>query len=230
MVSWTILLVTLAGCSLAGSGANANGSSHDDTSGPRELGLGPQNPADSSNERTGVGTAVSNRDREIADSLKEGGYVILLRHLATNGPREQGSASDEDTSQNRVQETSDAIRKLSIPVGQVLSSPDSTAQEGQKASAYGSGHTQVETTEVLRLQDPSDVQSLDELDAKLRQLLSTPPSSGENTILISTVPESEGLEETEAETVVFKPLGSSNFQRVALITPQQWTELARSTV
>ena len=226
MVSWTILLVTLAGCSLAGSGANANGSSHDDASGPRELGIGPQNPADSSNESNGVGTAVSNRDREIAYSLKEGGYVILLRHLATNGPRDQGSASDEDTSQNRVQETSEAIRKLSIPVGQVLSSPDSPAQ---RASAYGSGHTQIETTEVLRLQDPSDVQSLDELDAKLRQLLSTAPSSGENTILISTVPESEGLEETEAETVVFKPLGSSNFQRVALITPEQWTELARST-
>ena len=227
MVSWTILLVTLAGCSLAGAGANANGFSHDDASGPRELGLGPQNLADSSNENNGVGTAVSNRDREIADSLKEGGYVILLRHLATNGPRDQGSASDEDTSQNRVQETSEAIRKLSIPVGQVLSSPDSPVQ---RASAYGSSHVQVETTEVLGLQDPSNVQSLDELDAELRQLLATPPSSGENTILISTVPESEGLEETEAETVVFKPLGSSDFQRVALITPQQWTELARSTV
>lgn len=223
MVIWTILLVVLAGCSLAELGGHNNGSQSTNASDTTNSGNSSRDSSGSSNQRAGI--AASARESGILDSLKDGGYVILLQCDVTNGSWKQDSQASQDSSgQNQPRRISDAFRKLSIPVGQVLYSTNPGTLE---ATAREFDGDRVEATDSLRLQDPSDLQRVDELDAGLQQLLSTPPSPGENTILISTIPNASSSEKAEAEATIFKPLGNYNFQRVAILVPEQWTELAR---
>jgi len=68
----------------------------------------------------------------------------------------------------------------------------------------------------------------------LRELLSTRPAEGKNTIIVSHKPnlhDAAGKElgdVAEAEVVVFKPLGNGRFKVVARIAPAEtWTRWAR---
>lgn len=224
MVGWTTLIIVLAGCGLAGLGDQANNFSSGNAYDARESANGGRDSADTSSQRYGGGPVASVRDQEVLDSLEKGGYVILLRLLSSEGAGDRDSQARDDYSpDNRMRETGEALQQLSVPVGQVLSSPDPAALE---ISAREFGHDQVETTDALRLQDPSVVQRVDEPDTGLRRLLSTAPPAGENTVLIATVTDDENLETTKSEAVVFKPLGNDSFQRVALLTLKQWTALA----
>lgn len=214
MVGWTILLVTLAGYSLAGSGGRSNDASPDKAAYGSDN--GSRNVAADPSRRDGGEPDLSARDREVSDSLKEGGYVILLRV----GPTEPAGQKYE-----LAREIGDTLRELSIPVGEVLSSPDPVALQ---TSARGFGEDQAKTTDALKLQDASVVQKVDGPNTELRRLLSKIPPSSENTVLVGTVSGAESLEATEVEAVIFKPLGNDSFQRVALLTPSQWTSLAQN--
>ena len=69
---------------------------------------------------------------EIAEALRAGGYVLLIRHGATTGQVDADGidfadcATQRDLSElgeRQSREMGDAIRSLEIPIGEVLSSP-----------------------------------------------------------------------------------------------------------
>jgi hypothetical protein len=67
----------------------------------------------------------------------------------------------------------------------------------------------------------------------LRALLSTPPPSGKNIVIVSHRPnlqDAAGKEfgdAAEGEAVVFQPLANGGFKRLGRVLPAKWTEWAK---
>jgi phosphohistidine phosphatase SixA len=175
--------------------------------------------------------------RALVEALAQGGYVILMRHQATEEMAPDPAVfdiEDCDTQRNLSEEGRQAAReigaafqKLGIRVGEVLASPYCRCLETGKL-AFG----RAEPSELLAVFDRLPSVKKDERGAEIRQLLATPPAeAGTNTVLIThtgTLLYSFGLDTTpEGIAHVFKPgpvPGVSQY--VGRIDPDEWAALA----
>ena len=168
----------------------------------------------------------------LVEALREGGYVLYLRHAETT----RGGADDLATlgDCSRQRELSDAgradatalgaaLRALDVPVGDVVASPFCRTLETARL-AFG----QTETDDGLLALAP-DGAGKDRTEARLRRLLGRVPPEGSNTALVGHV-SNLGLvsaaESDEGGTVVFRPDGDGGFQLVGEVPPQGWQALA----
>jgi phosphohistidine phosphatase SixA len=175
--------------------------------------------------------------RALVEALREGGLVILLRHMSTDSfvPGE-GAHDDQDCASQRNldergrQEARDvgaAFKSLGIPVGTVLTSPYCRCVDTGKL-AFGGGTTSEDLAVFDELPGPEK-----EARGKLiRKLLNTSPADGRNTIMIThtgTLLYSFGLQ-TRPEGIahIFRPAEFGSAIYLGRVTPEQWPALADS--
>jgi phosphohistidine phosphatase SixA len=175
--------------------------------------------------------------RELIETLRGGGLVILMRHMSTDSfvPGE-GTHDDQDCASQRnldergkreAKEVGAAFKSLGIPVGSVLTSPYCRCVDTGKL-AFGKGTPSEDLAVFDELSGPEK-----ETRGKLiRKLLNTAPDSGHNTVLIThtgTLLYTFGLQ-TQPEGIahIFRPAEFGNAIYLGRVTPEQWSALAGS--
>jgi phosphohistidine phosphatase SixA len=178
---------------------------------------------------------------QVVPELRKGGYVLFIRHPATNpdqadtdplhleNVKAQRQLSDEGRKQARA--LGDAFRKLKIPVGKVIASKFWRAQEAAKLLDVGDVVASVDVAEGGLVVSPNENKRRAEA---LRKLLGTRPPAGKNLVIVSHKPnlqDAAGKEFGdlgEGEVVVLRPLGDGKFETAARVAPpSKWTQWAR---
>ncbi len=130
--------------------------------------------------------------QELIQALRGGGYVILLRHAATENvaPDDASFDIDDCSTQRGLSEEGrqqartmgEAYRKLGIQLSEVLTSPYCRAQETADL-AFGEGVGK--TRELLSVWDGLTILEKEKRGAELRKLLAVKPPAGSNHMLIT---------------------------------------------
>jgi hypothetical protein len=177
-------------------------------------------------------TAWSQPTAGIVERLREGGYVLYMRHASTDfGQNDARMTSYEDCASQRNlsdegrQEARDIgahLKRLAIPIGEVLASPYCRTMETARL-AFGKAQA---TNDVrggpVRSDDPKRYEPL-------KKLLSSQVKKGQNRVISShgnpfqAVAGSPYL--AEGEIAVVRPEGGMRFRVVARIRPQDWSGL-----
>lgn len=174
--------------------------------------------------------------QELADELREGGYVIYLRHTDTTAPgvddydmigdcEVQRELSDEGR-QDAV-EIGEAFDALQVPVERVVASPFCRCTE---TAELAFGH--FEEDEALLSLSTMEPEGDDEVE-RVRQagteLIGSMPADGQNLVLVgqlSNVSPITGVGMDEGGTAIFRPDGDGGVELVAEVDPQGWQALA----
>jgi broad specificity phosphatase PhoE len=180
-------------------------------------------------------------------SLKEGGYVIVLRHGATNAeqkdiyPLSFGDMSKQrqlsEQGKEDARQIGSAMKTLRIPIGKVLTSHlnravetgrliaerDVTWKEELNDSGMGSASAMTES--------PTTVN--ERYGSALRHLAASRPDPRTNTLIVThktNIQDAFGKQWSdiqEGETLLFKPDGSASPVPVARVKANDWIKLAR---
>jgi phosphohistidine phosphatase SixA len=172
--------------------------------------------------------------------LRTGGLNLYFRHAATDW------SQDDDVEQRgdwlscdggRVRQLSDngrsaaraigeAMRRLSIPVSEVLASPYCRTME--TARLLGLGEV-APSTAVMNLRAAGFFGGRSAVIASARQLLASPPPGAGNRVIVAhgnVAREATPVYPGEAEAVAFRPDGNGGFEVVGRLSPAQWQTLA----
>jgi phosphohistidine phosphatase SixA len=176
--------------------------------------------------------------KQLAQSLRSGGYVILFRHGATfsdqadtdpfnfNDIAKQRNLNEKGKEQAKA--FGDAIRRAGIPVGEVFTSNFNRAFE----TAVLAGFKDVKKT--ADLTEGGLIVSPDENNRRavaLRNMLARAPEPGKNTFLITHKPNiidalgKDWFDVKEGEASIFKPEGGT-YHLVARVQMEEWPKLA----
>ena len=178
--------------------------------------------------------------RDLVDALRRGGYIIYFRHAATDWSQDDYvSAEGEWTScdPTRMRQLSDqgranarrigeAIRRLDIPVGRVLSSEYCRTRQTAQLMNLG---TVVPTRAIMNMRVADMVGGREAVIERAQRELSRPPKPGTNTVLVAhgnLMRAASGAYTGEAGAGIFEPLDGKGFQLVGLLEPDQWQQLA----
>jgi phosphohistidine phosphatase SixA len=168
----------------------------------------------------------------LLQALRRGGLILYFRHTSTDfGQNDDAMSGYEDCARQRnltdrgrdeARRIGDAIKRLDIPIGDVLASPFCRTRETAQlifgratvASAVRGGPARPDS---------------DDRYAELRKLLSTPPSRGTNLAIASHGNPFHAVTDTqylsEGEAAVIRPLGALGFRIVARIPKDGWDAL-----
>jgi phosphohistidine phosphatase SixA len=188
-------------------------------------------------ERTTAAPSVPPSGGErLVPALRRGGHVIYFRHTATDWGEDDEYPvvlSDCDTQRNlspagrrQARAIGEAIERLDIPIGRVLSSPFCRALDTARL-AFGRARREAGLENLESAE--SDAERA-RRTGRLRSLLSARPDGGTNRVLtghgynIQAVADGTGAEEGDAD--IFRPGRRDGFTLVATVTPADWQELA----
>lgn len=171
----------------------------------------------------------------LVDALRQGGYVIVLRHAETDKTRPdqpQVDLSNCDTQRilspkGRLAARSigSAIDALRIPIGEVYSSP---LCRTMWTSELAFGHA----TQNPGLLEPTlkNAGNAAKAAAVLRSLISIMLKSGTNAVIVThgfNVKAIAGFQAAQGEAVIFKPSGDGKFEMVGRVLSSQWVTLEK---
>jgi broad specificity phosphatase PhoE len=179
-----------------------------------------------------------NLDRLVSE-MKKGGYVIVLRHGATNPNQADTDPLHRDNiAAQRVlspegreiaTRVGDSFRLLGIPLGKVYSSEFNRATETAKLVSGKSVTTTPDLTEGGLVVSPAE----NARRAKaLKAMASTAPDPGVNTLIVTHKPNildafgEDWFGSKEGEASVFKPDGSNDLVLVARVQAADWIKAA----
>jgi phosphohistidine phosphatase SixA len=162
-------------------------------------------------------------------ALREGGYVLYLRHASTDFGQNDDALTDyancaqqrnlTDAGREEARAIGKALRDLRIPVGPVLASPFCRTLESGRLVF---GDATVASLAVRGGPGTDDGQRY----AELRKLLSTAVPKGSNLAIASHGNPFRAVAGTpylqEGEMAVIEPLGNGKFRIVARITKSDW--------
>jgi hypothetical protein len=168
----------------------------------------------------------------LVQALKSGGLILYFRHASTDfGQNDDAMSGYEDCVRQRnltdrgreeARRIGAVIKRLGIPIGDVLASPFCRTRETAQlifgratvAPAVRGGPARPDT---------------DDRYAELRMLLSTPPRAGTNLAIASHGNPFHAVADTtylaEGEAAVIRPLGKQGFRIVARIPKDGWDAL-----
>jgi hypothetical protein len=176
--------------------------------------------------------AFAQPDPSIVQKLREGGYVLYMRHASTDfGQNDSKMTSYEDCANQRnltdkgrqeAREIGAHVKRLRIPVGEVLASPFCRTMETARL-AFGKAQPMNEVRGgPARPDDPARYDPL-------RKILSTRPSGKTNTVVSSHGNPFHAVAGppylAEGEMAVVRPEGGMRFTVVARIRPEDWSGL-----
>jgi phosphohistidine phosphatase SixA len=180
--------------------------------------------------------------RATFDELKQGGFVIVIRHGRTNEspafPRDEsptdltncsGQTMLTDIGKDQARAIGAAFRNAAIPVGKVLASGLCRAVETAQL-AFG----RVEPSDALLIESfvpvagapvPPPWPQRVEL---MKALIATPPEAGTNTILITHFPNIKaalGIQINFGDAAIIKPDGRGGVAVLGKILSREWSSL-----
>jgi phosphohistidine phosphatase SixA len=183
------------------------------------------------------GDALAGKD--LVAALHAGGYVILMRHASSPRTAPDAAQVDADNVQHERQldeegrssarDMGDALRRLQIPIGQVLSSPTYRALETIKFARLG------QPTTFEQLGDSGQSMMADKSGARanwLKAKSAERPAPGKNTVIVTHFPNiKEAYPESVAgladgEALILQPDGRGGVQVVARVKMDEWAALA----
>jgi phosphohistidine phosphatase SixA len=178
--------------------------------------------------------------RQLVQSLRAGGYNIVVRHGATfTNQADTDPFNFDDVSKQRnlndkgkelAKAFGDSIRRVAVPVGEVYTSKYNRAYE----TAVQAGFKDIEKT--ADLTEGGLVVTPDENNRRaeaFRKMLAQAPDKGKNNILITHKPNivdalgKDWFDVKEGEASIFKPEGGK-YRLVARVQMEDWPKLAAS--
>jgi phosphohistidine phosphatase SixA len=179
---------------------------------------------------------------QAVQALRGGGHVIVFRHGATHNdqadtdPLNMANVDKQRqlNDQGRVlaREIGDAMRKLQIPVGQVITSQFNRAVETGTLLGFGAVTSTADITEGGLVVSPNENNR--RMQA-MRKLAATAPPAGTNIVLVSHKPNildafgKDWFDVREGEASIFRPDGSGATKFVARVPAADWSKLAQGT-
>lgn len=170
---------------------------------------------------------------EVVDRLRDGGYVVYLRHAATDHSQKDrlgvpltdcgGQRNLNDAGRAQARSIGEAWRALGLPLGDVLAS----------------GYCRTRQTAELAFGRATIVPTLTGIPAEmvgtytgrvraLRRMLGTKPPDGENTVIVGHIANLEAATKfqiEEGDSAVFEPLGDSRYRLLAKLPASAWPQL-----
>ena len=187
---------------------------------------------------TGAAQAEPLSGTALVTALRQGGYVLLMRHASspptppTAGTAEHDNTKLErqldETGRNSAQAMGRAIKALSIPVGEVWSSPTYRARETVRLASLPNQTTAVELGDGGQSMQAISKDQTVWLQAKVAER----PRTGTNTIIVTQFPNilaafgqnSSGL--AEGDALIVRPGGASADEIVGRVKIEEWPTLA----
>jgi phosphohistidine phosphatase SixA len=173
----------------------------------------------------------------LVTALRQGGYVLVMRHPSSPQTPPDKAAADpanaqlerqlDDTGRATARSMGEALRSLHIPVGEVLASPTYRTQEAVRLAGWSGAKSAPELAEGAQgMMANTDA----ERSAWLRKKVAEAPRAGTNTILVTHTPNLTGAFGQNAagvaagEALVFHPNGTSAPPLVARIKIEEWSK------
>lgn len=184
-----------------------------------------------------VATAQTLSGPALVEALGEGGLVIVMRHASSpRGEPDAASANPDNVNRERQldaegRETAEAmgraLRRLEIPVAEVLSSPTYRALETARLAGFQEPETYAELGDRGR-----GMQGVTDADAAwLREQAAQAPPSGANTLVVTHNPNIRGAfpdvmpAAADGESLVFRPDGDGVAALIGRIRIEEWPDL-----
>jgi phosphohistidine phosphatase SixA len=172
---------------------------------------------------------------ELVTDMKKGGYVIVLRHGATNADQADTDPFHldnigaqrvlSDKGRDVAKRVGDSFRTLGIPLGKVYSSEFNRATETAQLVSGKTPTTTPDLSEGGLVVSPNE----NARRAKALKALSlVVPGEGSNTLIVTHKPNildafgEDWFASKEGEASVFKPDGSNNLVLVARVQAADW--------
>jgi phosphohistidine phosphatase SixA len=182
--------------------------------------------------------AAAAENRDIAQALRNGGYVIVVRHGATfpdqadtdplNFDNVAAQRNLNDSGKALAKSFGDAIRHVGIPVGKVYTSKYNRAYETAVIADFKDIEKTADLTEGGLVVSPNE--NTRRIEA-FRKMLGTSPTPGTNTILITHKPNivdglgKDWFDVKEGEASVFRH-ENNGYALVARIPMDAWPAIA----
>jgi phosphohistidine phosphatase SixA len=174
----------------------------------------------------------------LIEALRQGGYVLLMRHTSSpNAKPDKAIAEPDNVTQERqldqvgrdtARAMGEAIRKLGIPIGDVLSSPTYRALQVVRLASLGQAKTFDELGEGVGNMGPV----AESAATWLRNKVSETPRSGTDTLLVTHLPNITGAfgpstrNVADGEMLVYRPFGKGYSELIGRIKIEEWPALA----
>ena len=177
---------------------------------------------------------------EAMKALRGGGHVIVFRHGATHTDQadtdplnitnvaKQRQLNDQGRALARA--IGEAMRKLNIPVGQVVTSQFNRAVETGTLLGFGAVTSTADITEGGLVVTPNEN---NRRAAAMKKLAATVPPAGANVVLVSHKPNimdafgKDWFDVREGEASIFKPDGNGGTKFVVRVQAAEWAKLAQ---
>jgi phosphohistidine phosphatase SixA len=171
----------------------------------------------------------------LAAALKQGGYVIVMRHASSprEVPTKAGANTDNVNLERQLDEAGrttatamgKAMRELKIPIGEVLTSPTYRAMETIRLAQWSNPKSIPELGE-----GGQNMQAASNDQGKWLQDRITQTPGGTNTILITHMPNltrafPQITAVADGEALIFHPDGKGGAPLVARIKIEEWPNL-----
>jgi phosphohistidine phosphatase SixA len=171
---------------------------------------------------------------ELVERLRDGGYVLYLRHALTDHSQEDAPNVDPrdcarqrnltDAGRRQAREIGRAIDELEIPVGRVETSEFCRTRDTARL-AFGDA----EVSDILTHLPPKELRAAHERRLRqLRALIARRPAMGTNTVLvghITSLEDATGVHVEEGDIVVFAPKGGRNYEVAGILPSAVWPQL-----
>ena len=167
--------------------------------------------------------AAATDDQEIAQALRTGGFVIVLRHGATFSDQADTDPLNFD---NIAAQRN--LRQAGVPVGGVYTSKYNRAYETAVLAGFNDIEKTADLTEGGLVVSPNENNR--RADA-FRKMLATVPKAGTNTILITHYPNiiaalgKDWFDVKEGEASIFRP-DNGSYKLVVRLQMDEWPRIA----
>ena len=185
-----------------------------------------------------TGSSAAASDQEIAQALRAGGLVIVLRHGATfpdqadtdplNFDNIAAQRNLNDKGKTLAKQFGDALRQVGVPVGKVYTSKYNRGYETAVLAGFKNIEKTADLTEGGLVVSPNENNRRAEA---FRKLLATAPAPGTNTILITHKPNvvdalgKDWFDVKEGEASIFRPENGS-YTVIARVQMEEWPHIA----
>ncbi len=176
----------------------------------------------------------------LVDALRSGGFNLYFRHAATDWSQQDRVTVVDDwlsCDPTRIRQLSDpgreaardigaAMRRLRIPVNEVLASPYCRTMD--TARLLGLGEVRP-SNDVINLRVASYFGGREQVIATARRLLGTATVAGGNRVIVAhgnVARDATPVYPNEAEAIVFRPDGRGGFTVVGRLSAAMWRALA----
>jgi phosphohistidine phosphatase SixA len=177
-------------------------------------------------------------DSDLAQMLRAGGHVIVVRHGATHADQADTDPLNPDNiaKQRQLNERGEqaakalgaAFKAIGVPVSKAITSNMNRAYQTAKLAGFDPVEKSIDITEGNQVVSPNEN---NRRAVALKKLASTVPPAGSNIVIVSHKPNiidafgKDWFEIKEGEATIFKPDGGA-FTVVGRVQMDEWSRIA----